>query len=408
MNATGTRGGMTAWVAGPPSARNDSALLVFLVEDVLRLLKPYGIGLLLSSEPKTYGPSDEGLRLLAESLAEGRIDGISLGSQPSRLQGPGYGCADLDFGQATYPSEMAVRIGVRIRPFQSEDVASVGESLTTFARSWFARLGAAAAFVSASWMVDGYMVGDSDSRTSHEAVHGLPSLTLWPDLCRFARGAFWGMGLGHDLCERLGGRERVLGEAPALVAEPLATGAWLQLSGVPPADPVEIERLRGFLAPVLNWSLSDTLHGKLFAPAGRARELVPNRGSQRIESTTPKRVVEGFRIAVPTRFLRQLSSLEGVSIHFDSPPTREQSSTIEALVADWYRQGFNGGFGGAGLHSISGPIVEGSVLRWLVDFGDVDVRQAGHALARILGQLKGIRVARLVFGTEQAAKPGDS
>jgi hypothetical protein len=399
MDPAKTRRGITAWVAGPPMVRRDSSLLISLVDDLLRLLKPYGIGSLLTSEPKIYHSTPNGLKLLAESLLQRRIDGISLGSEPYRVNDAGYACADLDFGQATYASDMALGIDVRIRPALTTDIDNTAASLNSFAKNWFSKLGAAAGFISAWQMGDEHTMGDFASRTSYEATNGLPGLMLWSDVCRFARGAFWATGLGPDLCAQLGGRERVLRDAPTVVAEPLGTGVWLQLSGVPPPDPVEVEHLQRFLAPVLNWRLSDTNYGQRPAPTPGELGARPTR---KAGSPIVTRPADGACV-VPIHFLRGVSGTDGVNIHLQSRPNRSQCAAIQALVSGWYRHGFHGGFGGTGLHSISGPIVDGNVLRWLVDFGDVDVRQAAGTLAQSLGQLKGVRVARLVFGTEQAA-----
>jgi hypothetical protein len=63
---------------------------------------------------------------------------------------------------------------------------------------------------------------------------------------------------------------------------------------------------------------------------------------------------------------------------------------------------FQGEFGGKGFHDITGPTVDGRVLRWHADLGSADVERAVHELAGRLAKLKDPTVRRLIIGTQSA------
>ncbi len=76
-------------------------------------------------------------------------------------------------------------------------------------------------------------------------------------LRQFLVGLTWGMALGPDLCDRLGGQGKVLYSSPCALTEPLGDGVWLQLSrDIPPAL-ADYAAAAAYLAPLLRWSSRD-------------------------------------------------------------------------------------------------------------------------------------------------------
>lgn len=402
---------VTAWLAGPPGLRGEAELLTVLLDDLLRLLRPYGIRSVWTSEPRIYRTGSRGRALLAEALADGRVEGLVLDNRPVVAEA-GSANAHLRLGPSSEP-DLAFLMTIVVRPALMNSPAQIAAQLTGFLLRWLGPLRAAAAFISYSWIQDGRRVGDQPLRTAYEEEHGLPTLISWSALRRYARGAFWGTGLGPDLCAQLGGQVRVLREAPVALARPVDKGVWLQLSDSPPAEPAALAHLAAFLAPLLTWTREDVLaveseaHGEeaiaklIRSTSVKATAFLPPAPTPETADASPAPLSSASQ-AVPIRGLRDLEPETGLNVYLAAPPTPAQRATMETAMEAWYREGFNGHFGGTGFHDLTGPTVDGRVMRWHADFGSADARHAIRSLARRLAELPGATVERLVVGTEHA------
>jgi hypothetical protein len=304
---------------------------------------------------------------------------------------PGDASCIFSFG-VPEDADFALYAGLLVRPYFADQRQGVLEQLVALVTRWFVEWGAGAAFVSFAGPGRPEQQ-DVPLRTAHEVAHILPTLLLWPDVCRYSRGAFWGTGLGPDLCDPLSGRDRVLRDAPVSVAQPLGDGAWLQLSGIPPAEPAELQQLATFLQPLLTWTAADLL--------AHARSHVTTIPPEEEQHRPRQRPIRGAP-TLPVRFRRDFEGTGGFNLHLAAPPTAAQRDDIQAVMDAWYQDGFWGAFGGRGLHELTGPSVDGAVLRWFIDFGSADERIAVRVLAQRLAPLPGLAGARLVIGTEEA------
>lgn len=394
---------ITAWLAGPPSLRTEAQLLTTLVDDLLGLLKPYAVRSVWTSEPRIYRTGPRGRALLADALADNRVTMFILASQPGAMAA-GHAAVTVNLGQ--HPEQpLATSVDLSLQPYSDAAWWTVAAQLTEFVTRWFAPLQAAAAFVSTSSIEHHQWHGDTGTVTAYERERHLPSLSQWPDLRRYLRGAFWGTGLGPDLCAQLGGQDRVLHEAPVTLAQRLDHGLWLQLSEIPPAEPAALARLAAYLAPLLEWTRADVLAGEAEARARQAYAESAASVEASVSSGMPEPATShhgGRRRAVPMRLIGEPGTDVGLNVYLATPPTPSQRVTVETALEAWYRLGSTGAFGGAGFHDVIGPSADGAVLRWLVDLGSADDRRALRALAEQLAELPGVTVERLVVGTERA------
>jgi hypothetical protein len=235
---------VSGWLAGPPSLAGEGPLHVALLDDLLSLLRAYRIRSVHTSEPRYYRPGPKGRVRLTEALLAGRAESLYLSAAlPAGAAGSAGASIRLRFEDRP---DFAVDVGARILAGGGgAQVPALARDVAEFVVRWFAPLRAAAAFVSDRLNAD-------PGRTEHELEGLRPSLMRWSALIRYARGAFWGTGLGPELCAHLGGREQVLREAPVAIKRALGEGVWLQVSEAPPAEPQALDRLTEYLAPCCN------------------------------------------------------------------------------------------------------------------------------------------------------------
>jgi hypothetical protein len=214
---------------------------------------------------------------------------------------------------------------------------------------------------------------------------------------------------------RIGGRERVLHDAPVEIARAVNDGVWLQVSNGIPTEHA-LARLAAYLSPVLDWAASDILaanaEGRDRRTAARRETAVDDlsplvmeaMAQARAEVTTDASVA--VRKAVPIRglheFLDELSVDVAIKIQLDQPPTREQLARLMATLYVWYEAGFQGEFGGKGFHDLTGPTIDGRVVRWHADLGSADGKRAIKELAGRLARVKDPAIRRLALGTDSA------
>ena len=389
---------ITAWLAGPPDLSDEAQLVMSLVEDILVVRRgpadQVKIETLLSDEPRTYSADRRGLGALAEKIRVKAVGGLDIsGSAPGGSIGDVT--AQINLGRShPYRSPLATSVWIAMR--SNGDRADTAARLVDFVKGWFVPMRAASAFVSYSGRPGAGHSSDWGTVTRHEAAPDRTVLVEWADLRRFARGAFWGTGLGFELCERLGGRDRILSQAPAPVKEHLNGAVWLQLSSVPPADELALQKLSSFMSPLLQWTRAD-----LRTQFPESRPTMPESGGRR---RRPEDLPTAHR--VPMRILDSFHEDRsgGLNIYLAVAPNPEQRIAIEESVRTWYESSFQGFFAsrfGIGFHDIQGPRIDGRIMRWVIDLGIANSREALDALAVRLALLPGVEIDQLVVGTER-------
>lgn len=385
---------VTAWMGFPPWVREQGELVFTLSESLLATLPQFSpIERIYSSEPRYYQPTPQGAAALSAALAAKHIDSLELGSpaRPKAQSSQVSGSLHLGF---SWRSDLAVTVGIMVQPAGIAPSA-VADHLTSFVGRWFERLDAASAFVSYFRLEGRKQVGDAPRMTTHEEERGRTIPFQYEVLKRYMRGAFWGTGLGSELCQQLGGREVVLRDAPATISRRLGAGVWLQLS---PEGPIAADgtlaSLRHFLAPVLRWSPHEVRNLVAATPTPTLQADQPPGPTGIATHEAPRQ----RRRAVP---VADAGDEGGLNIYLDTAPSPIDVASITATVADWFRDGVNEAFGGP-LHELTGPVTEHTVMRWRIDFGTADTRRAVRDLSRRLGGLPGIGVSRLVVGVESA------
>ncbi|GEM_PF-4257397 len=384
------------WLAGSPELRRETGLLAAFVGDLQYLLRDYGVHSVWSGEPRRYRLTPRGRALLAEALAEGRVDTLIFSGD-----GPGKGAVNLvvDLGDRRLAGR-ALTVHTTVVPAGTTSLGEVATDFAALVLRWFEPLGAAAAFVAdrafPSWPY-----------TAHEVEHGLPSVGSWPGVRRFFRGAFWGTGLGPDLCALLGGQEVVLRAAPVALARPLGDGVWLQLSSLVPAAGEELQRLTEFLAPLLDWSVDDLVQLRtpsppVATPTVGPTSLAPSRAGP--GAPIPLRVLDYDLVldvdhpGPPTATERAALDEEAViNIHLDAPPDEEQQTTLLGAVHAWLEESV-----GPAVQT-TGPALDrrGAVLRWRVEFFEGNTFDALRDLVRRLRALPGVTVTGIAIGTDE-------
>lgn len=395
--------GLTAWLGGPPGILVGGDLVVSLLGDLIEIMRPYGVWEIGTSEPRTYGLSSRAQGQLAEALKAGRITDLGFvgGSVFDPWGGPQVS-VQVSL-RSPYGNYFATTVGLDIRRLTQAEAVTAAPILAELITRWFAPLQAAAAFVSDR-------PEDAAIITVHERSERRGSLLTWPAIGHFLRGVFWGMGLGPSLCARLGGRGRVLVEAPVAVARTIGEGVWLQVTPEPPAGEAALARLAAYLKSLLHWTPAER---RALRPTSSSTSTTSETEADSLVST-PQRERDpalgreaGTRVTrgreVPISIIELIDPDVCLNVYLRAAPSRSQQDAVERAMATWYERGFEGQFGRAGFHSLSGPTVDGRVMRWSVDLGSADSQRALEALAHSLGRLSSPRVQRVVVGTEHVA-----
>jgi hypothetical protein len=194
-------------------------------------------------------------------------------------------------------------------------------------------------------------------------------------LARYARGPAWGLWLTRRHVEGLGGRERVLREAPVALAFARPGGVWLELTASPWDVPdAALRRLEAYLVPILP-SLRRL----------RATDAPPQRRSAG-GVVTPADAYAGHR--APRLPWEWTAGADGDSVALTlrcaQAPSPEAAAALDRAVAAWYDAGAAEAFPGGGFHYLSDVQWDGSVAHWWVDVGFAEVKPAVDDLARRL------------------------
>jgi hypothetical protein len=367
-----------AWLGAAPELATRPEALFAIVQELIGLVQPIPIDAVFTSEPRSYRITPNGLHALETALAMRRIESL-LFSSPS---GPPPYVTSADvmiyLGASDDSEPRPANIGIGFVLPDPADREPVVQRLAAFVQRWAATLEVASAFVSTD-------PRDTAGLTWLEGERKTLATRTWYQAQLNARGVSWGMMLGSALCARLGGRERVLEEAPAAIRTALGDGVWLQLSAIPSADPNAVERMTAYLNPLLNWS------------APEHRVALPIARQQ-----TPR--VVGGDSAVPIRWLVPGEDTSAINIYLARSVSDAGVNAVVVAVKDWFKAGFvahsdeSPRFHYVSMHSHDR---EDAVLRWQIDLGHVDERVAVEELARALVALPEHPVTEIVVGVEE-------
>ncbi|MFN8526488.1 MAG: hypothetical protein U0821_25585 [Chloroflexota bacterium] len=229
------------------------------------------------------------------------------------------------------------------------------------------------------------------------------------ELSRLGRGCFWGTGLGAGLCERLGGVERVLAEAPAPIKLRGREGVWLQLSELPPAPARALEELQRYLAPILDWTDAEIMAGRPRSREFAGTAYVPEK--TRAEHAAERAARKHRDAAPPIEYVPDLAEDATapqdvtLNLYFAAPLNEPGLAQMEAVIEAWFGAGLDGAFpydedGPSGMHQVDGPSIDGAVLRYTIDFGSADADAAIQDLAERLAECESLHALQIVVGTE--------
>ncbi len=146
---------VTGWIGAPPELRAATDVVNSLVDELIEIVRPFGIDAVHSSEPRTYRLAPKGRANLARAIAARRLDTVIL-STPLRteaglsipeMMGGKRAEATIGFPIRQVPF-IATRVAVQLSPADESGWAGAATVVTDFVRRWAEELRAAAAFVS--------------------------------------------------------------------------------------------------------------------------------------------------------------------------------------------------------------------------------------------------------------------
>lgn len=372
---------IVAWIAAPPSFRDNTESIELLIDDLLDVLKPFQVSLMQTTEPRIYRTTAHGRALLSEALRAQCVGRIWFGEPVSPYIHLGRGLSD--------PVIVSLTVGSLIPHEQRELVAKV----SAFAKRWFVSMDAASAFVSNRQ--------ESTTRTSYEIEHQRSVPVDWSEVrCHF-RGAFWGNALGQDLCTILGGLESVIKNAPVQLAEPLGNGVWLQVTEEFSPSRKELGRLSDYLAPILEWPLADSEREQ----KRKSAQLRVVRISEDMAFLSNPLLPSRDTPLIPTRELENPYDQDDVylvfNIYFGQPLVPSQRDVLISALHAWFHAGQHGEYGGGRLRSMSEPAINGVAARFSVDITYADRMSSIDALRRQLSSFAELGVREIVVGIEK-------
>jgi hypothetical protein len=240
---------IVASIFAPPAVASKVSLLLGLLESVQEMFPLEHGGTLHRGRRLGFRYNEETRTKLAAALGKGQVQSLSLTGTTR------YPPADIKL-RVHFDNEstnMPLRITLSVRCHRDFGHAEAANQIASFVQRWFVPLQAIVAQVSSI---------ESDARhmtnySTYMAARRLPRLDYVSDVRRYIIGAYWCHALGRDLCQRLGGQDAVLREAPVAIALPLDEGVWLRLSRESNPGAEALDRLADYLSPLLNYSERD-------------------------------------------------------------------------------------------------------------------------------------------------------
>jgi hypothetical protein len=354
-----------------------------------------------SSEPCIYRTTVEGLAALADALRNRCILYLEFDTDQFTPSGERYSVVATPSAEMVLrlPLSDAATIDITLGFSDRSDMLSTVHDLVECIRASFISTAAVYGCVfsaTVSLSPDGSFVYDTEARDL------LPRTVRWPDVRRFARGVFWGNALGEEICERLGGREGVIADAPVRIRHSLGSGGWLQVSSNPPASKTDIDNLARYLAPVLDWKEDDS---QTSIPQGVAdpepRGVIPwilllNRAA--IEPAIPT-ITKLLDIPIQRLEDNREGGLLVINIHLAEIPTTAQRESIIIALMQWY-DGVEHDGGMRVFRDVRDLVINGTVIRWAAETYGMDLESVLEGLRAELASVDDIDVLEVVVGTE--------
>ncbi|MFN8526294.1 MAG: hypothetical protein U0821_24610 [Chloroflexota bacterium] len=393
---------MFAWFACAPGGL-DAESLLNLAAELRAILGVFGTAHAETSEPRRYLATPPGMTAFANAVRASRASSFRIGVDDSSVRESQVRARvryDEIWGQESFvQAEIRLVFDPSAAGVDPGDVASRVRDLVQLAID---RWPGAAAYVS-----------DRPPHFDRFSIYGDGSNRYapitWAELSKYAVGCFWVTYLGAGLCERLGGVERVLAEAPAPIKLRGREGVWLQLSELPPAPEGALEQLQRYLAPILDWTDVEIMAGR-----PRSRELagttyLPEK--TRAEHAAERAARKHRDAAPPIEYVPDLAEDATapqdvtLNLYFAAPLNEPGLAQMEAVIEAWFGAGLDGAFpydedGPSGMHQVDGPSIDGAVLRYTIDFGSADADAAIQDLAERLAECESLHALRIVVGTE--------
>lgn len=373
---------VSAWIAAPPWLRQTSGALERAVEELLTLVDRYGVRSVLTTEPCYYNTTTTGKIALRNAFRESAVD-LAYILFDHRNDAQGNVAASISLANSGPPIPEIARYTIGMQMMLPAVQPEYLRRIVEFVQRQCANLDAAYAFIAPE--------SEEFPTTKFEQAHnGYPDMRWARTLVR-PRGVFWGNYLGPRMCEALGGRVRVLADAPVFFAEPVGEGVWLQLSEHP-GETVSTDQLTSYLQRLLE--SDDTVAQAYDPPVDSAQnpEISMMRWFQadpESETPVPVRVTASYDPSEEQRV---------VNIHCEGKLSREQRYDMDVLLSKWYYKGNDTGFSGSILGWRSYPTVNMNTIRFLVDVEDFTEPLA--VLCRRLAAISFARVTEVVLGVE--------
>jgi hypothetical protein len=195
---------------------------------------------------------------------------------------------------------------------------------------------------------------------------------------RYLWGVGWAVWLTEGHLEALGGRARVLREAPVANVIESPEGLWLEASASPWDMPdAAWARLEAYLAPLL--PTPDNAPA-LDRPPPAAAQEPPTESDRYSDYAGP---------SPPHPWLPSEGVDLAINVHLARRPRAAAARALARALEAWYAAGSQGaypsGWGADSFHDLRGPDWQGRVARWNLDCGSADPEAAAEDLLRRLG-----------------------
>lgn len=191
----------------------------------------------------------------------------------------------------------------------------------------------------------------------------------------------WGTWLTAGHLERLGGRDRVLADAPAARIEVRPGGVWLEATESPfQCELADVIALSQFLAPLFitqeqAWQLDPVY---FYVPGQEA-----DAGDSGSTASAADRYPGDDHGRVVVDGLERLAMDTTLTVYFAVDPSDDARDAVGRAMIAWYADGADEAFGD-GFHDINGPSVDRGEATWTIDFGHSDAVTAIDDLSRRL------------------------
>lgn len=390
----------TAWLAGAPVRLGETMSSVVL--ELVRVAKLYKVDTIITNIHKSYNLNNESISSLISSFNSSESTELYAYQRYNRSSEISeFGC-HFSVGiseHSTHVSRVNIYMKVNTKnPLSYNHIIY----LASWSRSWIERRGVLAGFL-------GHHHWNQSLQTEMEQRHRVTVPTNLDVVRTGHRGAFWVTFLGRAQCDLLGGYDEVVSRAPALIKDILDDGVWIQLTERPPASRTAVEALENYLSPLFVW-MRESANAAFLSTDNRSRSPAATPGSKALSldpvwslSTDPARLHDNRSLRMVPYQIRSDEDIEmPVHIYLSSEPDEVQKRIVRDAVMVWAQESpsFDPDPDYDGFHEVTGPMVSGRAMRWIIGFGGIDERRAVHRLSQLLADLQGVEVVRIFAGIE--------